>query len=65
MSKNKKTGNDYIQMPLSVFIKAFPEIVWTLPPFIADMAKFDKNYIVRIKDGTFEFGYPGDKWRIG
>lgn len=59
----ENNGISFIQLPLPVFVKLYPDIVSKLPPGL-DLS--DKNYIVRWRPGycSIEFGYPEDDWLI-
>ena len=52
---------NYIELPLKVFLKRFPQFYCMIPP-VLDIN--DNDYIVRIKDGKVEFGYASDNWVI-
>lgn len=61
MSKKKTAA--YLQFPLPVFVKLFPEFAKSLPPLF-DFS--DSNYIVRVDpaNGCVEIGYTEDAWLI-
>lgn len=61
MSKKKEAS--YLQFPLPVFVKLFPQFAELLPPFF-DFS--DSNYIVRLDpaNGRVEIGYTEDAWLI-
>lgn len=61
MSKKKTAA--YLQFPLPVFVKMFPEFAKMLPPLF-DFS--DSNYIVRVDtgNGRVEIGYTEDAWLI-
>lgn len=69
MSKKKKKKNDrflndgFLQFPLSVFVKMFPDVAEMLPPLV-DFS--DSNYVVRVDpaNGRVEIGYVTDAWLI-
>lgn len=64
MSKKKKKKNDgFLQFPLPVFVKMFPEVAEMLPPLF-DFS--DSNYVVRVDpaNGRVEIGYATDAWLI-
>ena len=62
--KNKKKV-DFIQMPLSMFRKMFPELAAKFPLEIQQTN--DSNYIVKMypDKGAVEVGYPEDVWLNG
>lgn len=57
MSKKKEAA--YLQFPLPVFVKLFPQFAELLPP-VFDFS--DSNYIVRLDpaNGRVEIGYTED-----
>lgn len=61
MSKKKEAA--YLQFPLPVFVKLFPQFAELLPP-IFDFS--DSNYIVRLDpaNGRVEIRYTADAWLI-
>lgn len=61
MSKKKEAA--YLQFPLPVFVKLFPQFAELLPP-VFDFS--DSNYIVRFDpaNGRVEIGYTEDAWLI-
>lgn len=61
MSKKKNDG--FLQFPLPVFVKMFPEIIEMLPPLF-DFS--DSNYVVRVDpaNGDVEIGHVTDAWLI-
>lgn len=61
MSKKKSAA--YLQFPLPVFVKLFPDFAKLLPP-VFDFT--DEKYIVRIDpaNGRVEIGYTEDAWLI-
>lgn len=61
MSKKKSAA--YLQFPLPVFVKLFPQFAELLPP-VFDFS--DSNYIVRLDpaNGRVEIGYTEDAWLI-
>ena len=61
MSKKKESA--YLQFPLPVFVKLFPQFAELLPP-VFDFS--DSNYIVRLDpaNGRVEIGYTEDAWLI-
>ncbi len=61
MSKKKDAA--YLQFPLPVFVKLFPQFAELLPP-VFDFS--DSNYIVRLDpaNGRVEIGYTEDAWLI-
>ncbi len=61
MSKKKEAA--YLQFPLPVFVKLFPQFAELLPP-VFDFS--DSNYIVRLDpaNGRVEIGYTEDAWLI-
>lgn len=61
MSMKKEAA--YLQFPLPVFVKLFPQFAELLPPFF-DFS--DSNYIVRLDpaNGRVEIGYTEDVWLI-
>lgn len=61
MSKKKESA--YLQFPLPVFVKLFPQFAELLPP-VFDFS--DSNYIVRLDpaNGRVEIGYTEDTWLI-
>lgn len=61
MSKKKEAA--YLQFPLPVFVKLFPQFAELLPP-VFDFS--DSNYIVRLDpaNGRVEIGYTDDAWLI-
>jgi len=60
---SKKKPAAYLQFPLPVFVKLFPDIAKMLPP-VFDLS--DSEYIVRIDpaNGRVEIGYTEDAWLI-
>lgn len=60
---SKKNTAAYLQFPLPVFVKMFPEFAKMLPPLF-DFS--DSNYIVRVDfaNGRVEIGYTEDAWLI-
>lgn len=51
---------NYLQFPLSAFLKMYPSIVALLPPGL-DIS--DPDYFVRVdSSGRVEFGYLSDNW---
>lgn len=60
---SKKKTSAYLQFPLPVFVKMFPEFAKMLPPLF-DFS--DGNYIVRVDpaNGRVEIGYTEDAWLI-
>ena len=61
MSKKKEAA--YLQFPLPVLVKLFPQFAELLPP-VFDFS--DSNYIVRLDpaNGRVEIGYTEDAWLI-
>lgn len=59
--KSKIPFIDYIELPLKIFLKRYPNFIFLLPPFI-DLE--DDNYIVRFKNGIIELGYSSDDWTL-
>ena len=61
MSKKKEAA--YLQFPMPVFVKLFPQFAELLPP-VFDFS--DSNYIVRLDpaNGRVEIGYTEDVWLI-
>lgn len=61
MSKKKTAA--YLQFPLPVFVKMFPEFAKMLSPLF-DFS--DSRYIVRVDpaNGRVEIGYTEDDWLI-
>lgn len=61
MSKKKEAA--YLQFPLPVFVKLFPQFAELLPP-VFDFS--DSNYIVRLDpaNGRVEISYTEDAWLI-
>lgn len=59
--KSKIPDIDYIELPLKIFLKRYPNFIFLLPSFI-DLE--DDNYIVRFKNGIIEFGYTSDDWTL-
>jgi hypothetical protein len=61
MSKKKNDG--FLQFPLPVFVKMFPEFAEMLPPLF-DFS--DSNYVVRVDpaNGRVEIGHATDAWLI-
>ena len=61
MSKKKTAA--YLQFPLPVFVKIFPEFAKMLPPLFDFQ---DSRYIVRVDpaNGRVEIGYTEDAWLI-
>lgn len=57
--KSKETKVRYIELPLKVFMRKFPELAQMIPP-VFDVN--DDNYIVRMKEGRIEIGYTSDAW---
>jgi hypothetical protein len=60
---SKKENVEYLQFPLQVFVKMFPEFAKMLPP-VFDFS--DSKYIVRVDpaNGIVEIGYIEDYWLI-
>lgn len=60
---SKKIIAAYLQFPLPVFVKMFPEFAKMFPPLF-DFS--DSNYIVRVDpaNGLVEIGYTEDAWLI-
>lgn len=60
---SKKKDSAYLQFPLPVFVKLFPQFAELLPP-VFDFS--DSNYIVRLDpaNGRVEIGYTEDAWLI-
>lgn len=60
---SKKITAAYLQFPLPVFVKMFPEFAKMFPPLF-DFS--DSNYIVRVDsaNGRVEIGYTEDAWLI-
>lgn len=52
----------YMQFPISVFCKLFPEVASVIPLSV----RSDEKYFVRVctVTGAIEFGYFGDSWVI-
>lgn len=62
MKSNYKNVNIcYIELPLKVFLRRFPEF-----PLPVDVDINDVDYVVRYGDvdgnSIVEFGYPSDEW---
>lgn len=65
--RKKLKKGECVQMPLSEFIRRYPEIVKALSIDLEQLAKDDERYIVRFGinfDGlpTLELGFPSDNW---
>lgn len=52
----------FMQMPFRQFAVIFPDVAKEIP--MLEIFLSDSNYIVRIKDDTFEIGYIEDTWKI-
>ena len=60
----KENSVSFIQLPFSVFVAQFPEVLGMFPPAALKEFLSDKNYIVRFDGDKLEIGYSEDEWTI-
>ena len=55
----------FLQLPLPMFVAAFPRFAQLLAPALPDLLS-DSRYVVRYRADpeAFEIGFPSDEWHI-